>query len=182
MVTRVSFVAGDTGGWEIEAIGAIRGAPLSRATRLARHEGPEFHSGPCVWSIDGVRSNDRYVTRDEKQRLAANQPALDRRDARLGALIPILKSDEWWALPQDERRAIFEERSRHIAVGLDYIPAIARRLYHCRDLGSAWDFLTWFEFAVHDRPAFDDLVGKLRDTEEWQYVAREVDIRVHRVA
>src|SRR2546428_7160638 len=31
-----------------------------------------------------------------------------------------------------------------------YLPAIARRLYHCRDLGEPFDFLTWFEYAPAD--------------------------------
>ena len=35
-------------------------------------------------------------------------------------LIPIRKNEAWWALAQDERRAIFEERSHHIAIGLEY--------------------------------------------------------------
>jgi len=48
-------------------------------------------------------------------------------------------------LTQDERREIFEERSRHIATGLEYLPAVARRLHHSRDLGGPFDFLTWFE-------------------------------------
>lgn len=31
----------------------------------------------------------------------------------------------WWALAQDERRAIFGEQSRHIGIGLKYLPAVA---------------------------------------------------------
>ena len=71
-------------------------------------------------------------------------------------------------------------RSRHIAIGLNYLPAIARRLHHSRELGEPFDFLTWFEYAPEDESAFDDLVGKLRATEEWRYVTREVDIRLAR--
>ena len=90
------------------------------------------------------------------------------------------KSDAWWALTQDERRAIFEAKSRHTAIGLSYLPAIARRLYHSRDLGGPFDFLTYFEFTDANRGAFDELVGRLRDTEEWSYVEREVEIRLVR--
>ena len=37
---------------------------------------------------------------------------------------------------EDERRAVFEERSRHIATGLAYLPGVARRLHHGRaDVG-----------------------------------------------
>ena len=86
----------------------------------------------------------------------------------------------WWELSQDERRAIFEERSRHLRIGLDYLPAVARRLHHSRELGEPFDFLTWFEYAPQDAQAFEELVARLRRTEEWSYVEREVDIRLSR--
>jgi chlorite dismutase len=97
-------------------------------------------------------------------------------------LIPITKAPTWWALPQDERRAIFEERSRHIATGLRYLPAVARRLHHGYDLGEPFDFLTWFEYAPADAAAFEELVEMLRATEEWRYVVREIDLRLIRTA
>src|SRR5436853_562536 len=80
------------------------------------------------------------------------------------ALIPIRKTLAWWALTQDERRDIFEAQSRHIGIGLEYLPAIARRLHHCRDLGpeEPFDFLTWFEYAPADAAAFEELVQALR--------------------
>jgi hypothetical protein len=54
-------------------------------------------------------------------------------------------------------------------------------LYHCRDLGQPFDFLTWFEYAPKDAAAFEELVIALRHTEEWKYVEREVDIRLIKV-
>ena len=63
---------------------------------------------------------------------------------------------------------------------LKYLPAIARQLYHCRDLGEPFDFLTWFEYEPADAEMFEELVATLRATEEWRYVEREVDIRVER--
>ena len=125
-----------------------------------------------------MRSSERYLERAEKDRLVAAQAGLGRADSQCAALIPMRKNDAWWDLAQDERRALFETRSRHIEIGAAYLPAIARRLYHCRDLGEPFDFLTWFEFHQRDAPAFDELVGRLRDTEEWTYVDREVEIRV----
>ncbi len=83
-------------------------------------------------------------------------------------------------MAQDERRAIFEDRSRHTALGLQYLPAVARQLYHCRDLGEPFDFLTWFEYAPEHAAAFEELVAALRATAEWTYVEREVDIRLER--
>ena len=83
-------------------------------------------------------------------------------------------------MPQDERRALFEGRSRHISDRMAYLPRIARRLYHCRHLGEPFDFLTWFEFAPEHAQAFDGLVGMLRSREEWTFVDREVDLRLER--
>ena len=59
---------------------------------------------------------------------------------------------------------------------------IARRLHHCRDLAEPepFDFLTWFEFAKQDTAAFDRLLVKLRASEEWNYIEREVEIRLTR--
>jgi len=45
-------------------------------------------------------------------------------------------------------------------------------------LGEPFDFLTWFEYAPADAEVFEELVGTLRETEEWTYVEREVDIRL----
>ena len=63
---------------------------------------------------------------------------------------------------------------------MGYLPAIARRLHHARDLGGPFDFLTWFEYAPRDAGAFADLLATLRASEEWRYVEREVEIRLAR--
>ncbi len=112
----------------------------------------------------------------------AKQEGLGRPDANCAVLIPIKKSAAWWALTQDARRKIFEEHSHHNQIGMDYLPAIARRLHHCRDLSEIepFDFLTWFEFAEKDTVEFDKLLARLRATEEWKYVEREVEVRVKR--
>ena len=94
---------------------------------------------------------------------------------------PDPESADWWELTQEERRRIFEDQSHHIATGLKYLPEIARQLYHCRDLGEPFDFLTWFEYAPQHASRFEDLVRALRASEEWSYVEREVDIRVTRI-
>ncbi len=75
---------------------------------------------------------------------------------------------------------MFEEQSNHISLGLEYLPAIARRLHHSRDLDEPFDFLTWFEYAPEHSDAFEELVRRLRETREWQYVDREVDVRLIR--
>jgi chlorite dismutase len=138
----------------------------------------------AMWALRGITSNERYVVRDEKTALASKQEGLGRPASKHAALIPIRKNAAWWALAQDERRDIFEAQSHHIAVGMKYLPAIARRLHHCRDLDpeEPFDFLTWFEYAPLDSAAFDEMVEVLRTSPEWEYVEREVDIRLVREA
>jgi hypothetical protein len=115
---------------------AVVGDPLVSPERLDVVHGPvvALPEG-AKWVLRGVTSNVRYVTRAERELLAAKQPDLGRPEATRAALIPIRKAARWWDLPQDERRRIFEDSSHHIATGLKYVPAIARRLHHCRDLG-----------------------------------------------
>jgi chlorite dismutase len=176
----VAFVAGDTGPWRIEKVAAYIGDGLAPAARLAVIEGAATLPVGAAWRLRGVTSNTRYTSRPELAALAAVQEGLGRPQATRAALIPIRKSEAWWALAQDERRAILEEQSRHIAIGLEYLPAVARRLHHSRDLGEPFDFLTWFEYAPEQAEAFEELVRGLRQSEEWRYVEREVDIRLSR--
>lgn len=177
----VSFAGGAAGDWRIDWMAEVRGRGLERVHRLAVIEGPvpTIFTG-ARWVLQGVTSQERYVTQKEHEALLAVQEQLGRPTATRAALIPIKKSADWWALPQDERRAIFEERSHHIATGIEYSPAIARRLHHSRDLRQPFDFLTWFEYAPTAADAFDALVERLRATEEWAYVEREIDIRLIR--
>jgi hypothetical protein len=176
----VAFAASDAGDWIIDRVDAVIGECLALAARLQVLEGAASPPSHAVWTLRGVTSNARYTHRAELDTLAARQEALRRAEASRAALIPIRKSAAWWALGQDERRAIFEEQSRHIRIGLDYLPAVARRLHHSRDLGEPFDFLTWFEFAPEHEAAFDQMVARLRATREWDYVEREVDIRLRR--
>jgi hypothetical protein len=175
----VVFVGGTAGPWEIRSSTPVVGPGLEPAPRLEVVEGTRAPGGGA-WVLRGVTSNERYVERAERRALVARQPGLGRREATAAALIPIRKSAAWWDLTQDERRAILEDRSHHIEVGLGYLPAVARRLHHSRDLGEPFDFLTWFEFAPEDAGAFEELVEVLRATEEWSYVDREVDVRLTR--
>ncbi|BAT60136.1 chlorite dismutase precursor [Variibacter gotjawalensis] len=174
----VAFCAAASGAWRIDSIDSVVGEALPRAARLDVVEGAELVHGE--WVLRGVTSNARYTRRDELEALAARQEGLGRPAATRAALIPIRKSESWWALAQDERRAIMEEQSRDIAIGLEYLPGVARRLHHARELGEPFDFLTWFEFAPEHASDFETLVTRLRATPEWRYVEREVDIRLSR--
>jgi hypothetical protein len=180
-VLAVAFVGGESGPWLVDSLTVVRGEPLPAVTAVAMVEGAAASQAVPPdggWVLRGTTSNERYVERPERQGLAARQEGLGRPAATCAALIPVTKSPDWWDLTQDERRTVLEDRSRHIAIGLDYLPAVARRLHHGRDLGEAFDFLTWFEYAPADAGAFDELVGRLRATDEWTFVEREIDVRL----
>ncbi|MFQ4138481.1 chlorite dismutase family protein [Nodosilinea sp. PGN35] len=181
MTNRYAFVGGEQGPWQVTEVRPIFGEGLVPASRVnvvneALVEAPVG----SAWVLQSFVSNIRYSKRDELTMLRAVQPSLNRLEAVCAVLIPIKKSAQWWDLAQDERRAIFEDQSHHTAVGLEYLPEVARRLHHCRDLGEPFDFLTWFEFAPEHVNAFDDLLNRMRDSKEWEYVEREVEVRLAR--
>lgn len=175
------FYGGREGEWQVVSAQAHRGPALAPVDALSiRQVGSPAPAAPR-WKLRGVTSHLRYATRSEVGQLAAVQADLGRSQAVCGVLIPIRKSAAWWALAQDERREIFEAQSRHTAIGLRYLPAVARRLYHGRDLGEPFDFLTWFEYAPSDSEAFDRLLAELRAGPEWDFVEAEYELRLQRV-
>lgn len=181
-----SFMGSDTGLWRVADMTEIVGDPLPAAKRLAITADPTTPSGPePAWVLRGVTSNERYAVSDaERQRIVTEQLALGRAEATCAALIPIRKNAAWWALTQNQRQNIFEQQSKHAQIGLQHFPTLARRLHHCRDLSDhePFDFITWFEYRPTDLEAFNQLLADLRATPEWQYVEREVDIRLIRDA
>jgi Chlorite dismutase len=186
MSTRLfAFAGGSDGDWRVTNMTTVAGEPLASVSHVTvlSETPPQLLPVPR-WTLRGITSNERYVTRDEKTGLVEKQPGLGRPEAVCAALIPIRKTAAWWSLPQDERRKIFEEQSNHVRTGMRFLPAIARRLHHCRDLGSdePFDFLTWFEYAPADAAAFDQLVAQLRASPEWAFVSRETDIRLEQRA
>jgi len=176
----VRFVGGDTGMWRVLSIRSVQGDGLPQAERVAVRRGDEPSSLEYQWALSGVISNIRYVERQEQQELTLKQAPLGRAEATMAALIPIRKTAAWWNLTQEERRNIFEAKSHHITEGVRYLPSVARQLYHSRDIGEPFDFLTWFEYDPEHSEAFEELVRTLRKTEEWRYVDREIDIRLAR--
>ena len=181
-----TFRGGQAGVWRITALLPVKGEPLPPVTAISITSGAAIAlpllASQTSWRVAGVASHLRYAERAEKVKLEEAQAGLGRAEATCAALIPIRKSSAWWELTQEERRSIFEDKSRHIADTLKYLPAIARQLYHSRDLGEPFDFLTWFEYSPDDEAAFEALLTKLRATEEWRFVEREVDVRVVRTS
>ncbi|MBD1855976.1 MULTISPECIES: chlorite dismutase family protein [Leptolyngbya] len=181
MNNRFSFVGGKQGGWRVTKMQGMIGNSLAPVERVnVVNDAITELPSDSLWMLQSFTSNVRYAKRDEITMLQAVQPGLNRAEATIAVLIPIKKSAQWWEMAQDERRAIFEEESHHTAVGLEYLPGVARRLMHCRDLGEPFDFLTWFEFAPEHTQAFDELLVRMRASKEWEYVEREVEIRLER--
>lgn len=181
MNNRYSFIGGQEGIWHVTRVQEILGPSLALVERLnvVNEAVTDLPSG-SAWILQGFASNVRYAIREEVDTLRAIQPGLARPEAISAVLIPIKKSDQWWNMAQDERRAIFEEKSHHTAVGMEYLPGVARRLLHCRDISEPFDFLTWFEFAPEHQQAFDELLVRMRASQEWEYVEREVEIHLRR--
>ncbi len=176
----VAFVAGTEGLWRIDGILAPKGDTLPPAARLAVVDGDGAEGAEGRWALRGMVAHGESTHEAEDEALVAKQEPLGRPEARCAALIAVRKSPAWWALSLEERRAVVEDRSHHTAVGLEYLPAIARRMHHAHELNEPFDVLSWFEYAPADQDAFDELVGRLRDTAEWSFVEREVDVRVTR--
>ncbi len=181
MSTLFSFRGGDCGAWRVTRMQTLCGEALPSVERVDISAGNASNEG-ADWILRGVVSNIRYATGRELNVLKAVQAPIGRLEATRAALIPIRKSTVWWDLAQDERRAIFEDTSHHTAIGLDYLPQIARRLHHGRDLGEPFDFVTLFEYAPAHEAMFDDMLARLRATKEWAFIDREVDIRLDRAA
>ncbi|WP_220763970.1 chlorite dismutase family protein [Flavobacterium sp. UMI-01] len=179
--TIFDFIGGTTGEWKVLQMTTLKGDSLPKVTHVDKISSSLLNRFEGIWSLKGIVSNLRYTEKADKDQLVAVQEDLGRSQATCAALIPIRKNDAWWNLAQDERRKIMENQSRHTHIGMQYLPAIARKLFHSRDIGEPFDFLTWFEFAPEDEPAFNELLKKLRQSEEWQYIDREIDIRLRKV-
>jgi hypothetical protein len=175
-----TFIGGNEGEWAVVSQRALLGPPVDAVSRVAMLSGSIPAQGSAAWIFRGVATNDRYTTRNEKTSLLEKQAPIGRPEATRAALILLKKTPGWWAMTQDERRDILEEQSHHITIGLRYLPAVARRLLHCRDLESEapFDFLGFLDFAPDDEPAFEGMLGQLRSTKEWSFMEREIDIRL----
>ena len=82
-----TFVGGDGGPWKITQSKTIIGEELPLARKLDIVNGPVRPTPQDArWLLRGVTSNDRYLTRSEKDELVAKQPPLGRprclRDSR----------------------------------------------------------------------------------------------------
>jgi chlorite dismutase len=140
----------------------LKSDPIASVSHLTKVPGNLVQTKTGIWTLKGIISNLRYTEKEDKEKLAVIQEDLGRPQATLAAFIPIRKSGAWWNLAQVERRKIIENKSQHIQTGMKYLPAIARKVFHSRDIGEPFDFLTWFEYAPDAADAFEELLYTLR--------------------
>jgi hypothetical protein len=166
--------------YRVDDIKPVRGEAISAPVcggellRVERRGQLAAASAPFI----GVTQHLVYTAAQERLELTRVSAS---ESGPVAVLIPICKAQAWWALAQDERRSFLRAGGPgHFEIGLEYASTIYRRLYHARALpGSAWDFLTYFEFPRDRSDDFRALLQRLRDTDqnpEWQFVEREVEI------
>lgn len=165
--TIFDFIGDNAGEWEVTAMITLKGDAIDPVSHIKKISGSLVPSNKGIWTLKGIVSNLRYTEKEDKDKLVAIQEDLGRSATTLAAFILIRKSEAWWNLAQDERRKIMEIKSRHTQTGMKYLPIIARKLFHCRDIGEWFDFMTWFEYAPSDVAAFEELLEALPKTEEW---------------
>ena len=176
--------------YTLEDVVVIRGAALPDVRpgwTVTRAEGraptPPAASGPA---LVGTTQHLGYTAEAQQAELAAiSNPG----SGPIAVLIPIAKSEAWWAQPHDRRQAHFRPHPEgrlpgHTAIGAAYAARIFRRLYHARYLpGSDWDFITYFEMEERHVPDFRALLAELRDPDrnpEWTFVTRELELWMRR--
>ena len=185
--------------YRVDDVVTVRGAPVAGVAagwHMNRHDRAEDEvaapKGALVWQ--GSTQHLQYTDGQQQAELArVSNTGKSFAAGAVALLIPITKSESWWALPLAARAAHYRTGEGlsspvadggrvegHTAIGARFADRIFRRLYHARYLpGASWDFLTYFEMHAEDAPAFRQLLAELRDpavNPEWRYVDREVEI------
>lgn len=174
------FAGGSHGNWHVKSMITHRGKPLPMVSHLNVGTENGLYLSDTSWIIEGATSHLHYTT--QKESVALKAVSHEHKDMILPHVVAIFirKSDDWWQLAQDERRKIFEEISKHTTLGLAALPEIWRTLYHARDLSQEFDFITWFEFTTSAAERFNHVLNQLRQSEEWHYVDREIELILHK--
>jgi len=133
----------------------------------------------------GVTRELNYTNAETLKRLKVAAPKRgDGKNQPNAVVLPISKTNAWWALPLDKREDYFNRHPEifgkkqigHNAIGFMYIGKIFRKLYHSRFIDGQQDFITYFEFSNNDSKAYKKLLDGLRDrtaNPEWEYVQEE---------
>jgi hypothetical protein len=188
-LSRVESVAGDTADEGVSSAAAVvhvasdDGGIVS--TFVAETE--RLLAGRArVRRLSGGVAPTRYTGGAMHEFAYAHQRGQEAGEAMPNAfLLPLRKLPEWWAKDWMERHTYFLPRydaegrmvsEGHALAAAAGIPALMRRTYRCGDEPSAqdgYDFLTYFECADADVPAFHAVCAALRDMRrnpEWRFV------------
>ncbi len=161
----MAFVAGFEGLWLIEGMTAPLGEPLPPAARLSVVEGAAAEIAEGRWVLRGVVAGQGEDAR-------ADQLPLGRADARCAALLAVRMSPSWWERAEEDRRAL--------SATIEHGPAISRRIHRALERDEPFDVLTWFEFPPDQQPEVNHMLAGLRESHEWPFVERAVEIRLIR--
>jgi hypothetical protein len=148
-----------------------------------------------IASLDGAVRVPQYTSAE--MHAYAYKRAVARQSGRLQRnviIIPMSKTEEWWAKSPLDRHAYFyphaESGTRvhgHARAAEAGIATIHRKLYYNPEgTGRAgeFDFITYFECADEHLPTFDNICRALRDERqnpEWRYVVEGPEWRGKRV-
>lgn len=148
-----------------------------------------------IMAIDGAVRVPQYTSAE--MYAYAYKHAVARQSGRLQRnviIIPMSKTEEWWAKSPLDRHAYFyphaENGTRvhgHARAAEAGISTIHRKLYYNPEgTGRAgeFDFITYFECADEHLPTFDNICRALRDQRqnpEWRYVVEGPEWRGKRV-
>ena len=110
MNTVFDFIGGNSGDWKVTSTMTIKGKPIKEVSHISIVTSTLEKSKEGIWAHKGIISNTRYVERKELTKLQAIQPETGREAATCASFIVMDKSEEWWAMTQDERREIFEKK------------------------------------------------------------------------
>ncbi len=79
----------------------MTGASLPMVPRIAVFEDSAGADNlNAAWMLRGSTNHSRYTRRNEQKTLSAGRPRVGRREATRAVLVPITKSQAWWALAQ----------------------------------------------------------------------------------
>lgn len=142
---------------------------------------PMAAQAPIVFQ--GVTGTAQYTDPKASYAAANGRPAVPAEIGPvLAVLIPLRKTASWYSLTHEERKALIPA---HVDIGVPFIPAIHRRLFHSREHSKDYDFLTYFEFPAADEPQFRQLCQALRNPKrnpEWAYIDRDCEIWLTKLA
>jgi hypothetical protein len=174
----------------VEVVQGQRPALPEPGWELHRIEAENPISASAPFQIHGATGSAQYTDPTAPYAAANGLKAIPVTVAEpvLAVILPLRKTQAWWDLPFEQRKAHFHKAAtvpHHTEAGVPYISKIHRRLFHTREFTKEYDFVTYFEFRAADEAAFRKLCRELRDTKinpEWNYIDRDFEIWMTKLA